>query len=70
MRTKKIDIKGWDTIELWAGTTKVAVVAWDRTKQVVTQVICGPMALGSDAPPVPCLDAEPGIIRALREEGL
>jgi hypothetical protein len=77
MRVYQIDVEDWDSVEILYKDQLQMVIYWDRTRQAITQMICGKLALqahnsrGYRPGETITFDYdEPAIARALREEGL
>jgi hypothetical protein len=63
MNRKVVQVDSYDEVELWAGGLLQMTLKYEGGKLV--NLLCGPMSLAK-----PDRIYEPGIISALREEGL
>ena len=70
MNKKIVQIDNYDQVELWADGKCQLRLLWDQERKQIDYLVSGKLALESSPEPTLELPVEPGIIKALREEGI
>jgi hypothetical protein len=69
MKSKKVvQLDDYDIVELWADGKCQLRLLWDQERRAIDQIISGPLSMQCNRQTPD--DQEPGIVKALREEGL
>jgi hypothetical protein len=70
MNKKVVQLDDYDFVELWADGLCRLRILWDQERKTIDQLVAGPLSLQATYPRQTPDDQEPGIVRALREEGI